>query len=437
MRRTATFTLFISRRCSYKLRARIKQGARLWTNHPLELIHAWYHSRQPSNGQGTLHPQLVPKRFTLPSTMQRSLAEFGLHPDKRQSSSSSSQAAASKLTYTVSKDTASLWTSMLLRVLGTMLDSYRTSAVWTSETQAALWEVLVGFSHTLTSGIIAHLITLDLAEHLDEKRRQGRQSVPPLEGSWWRASSQSQTIAETSLICQRLSCVHRIPRRSACLLVGRHMGKETGTSMVLKAIAVLTKPPMRTVKTATTAPTTKTTTIAISTISMVRCTVLSAYVISRLSCIADATAGVPEAAKQSVLRYLQTLCIAFYAADFFNSYAKRMGKRDMQLQAYVLSSKPSIPAITAATVREFADKFTDHFFPTFGPETNVAVAFEELARKLESTPFDAVEHAEAIVMALACDSAGMGADSALGSQESSKATTAIQAIFYVRILFYC
>ena len=429
MWRTAMFTMFISRRCSYKLRARIKQGARLWTKHPLELIHAWYHSRQPSDRQGTLHPQLVPKRFALPSTLQQFLAEFGLHPDKRQSSSSS---AASKLTYTVSKDTAKLWTSILLRVLDTLRDSYRTSVVWTSERQAALWKVLIVLSHTLTSGILAHLITPDLAEHLGEKLRQGRSSLPPLEGAYRHASSQSQTIAETSLICQRLSCVHRIPRRSACLLVGRHMGKETGTPMVLKAIAVLTKPPMRTVKTATTAPTAKTTTIAISTISMVRCTALSAYVLSRLLCIADATAGVPEAAKQSVLRYLQTLCTAFYAADFFVSYTKRMGKRDMQLQAYVLSSKPSNPVITAATVREFADKFTDHFFPTFGPETNVAVAFEELARKLESIPFDAVEHAEAIAMALACDSSRTGVDSALGSHENS-----IQSIFHVRIPFYC
>ena len=114
-----------------------------------------------------------------------------------------------------------------------------------------------------------------------------------------------------------------------------------------------------------------------------------------------------------------------------------MGKRDMQLQAYVLSSKPSNPVITAATVREFADKFTDHFFPTFGPETNVAVAFEELARKLESIPFDAVEHAEAIIMALACASAVSDMGSALGLETESKTTTTVQSIFQVRIWFNC
>ena len=113
-----------------------------------------------------------------------------------------------------------------LTVLDTMLDSYCPSVPWTSEKQAALWQALVVLSRILTSGILEHMITSDLAEHLGEKLRQGRSSLSPLEGAYRHASSRSQTIAETSLICQRLSCVHRIPRRSACLLVGRHMGKE-------------------------------------------------------------------------------------------------------------------------------------------------------------------------------------------------------------------
>ena len=134
-----------------------------------------------------------------------------------------------------------------------------------------------------------------------------------------------------------------------------------------------------------------------------------------------------------MLRYLHTLCIPFHAADFFKTYAKRMGKRDLHLEAYVLSPKPSSSPIEAATVREFADKFTNHFSQMFGSQANVASAFERLAEKLDSIPFDAVEHAEAIVMALACDSAGSDVGSALGLEMTSKATTTVKSIFEVRM----
>ena len=182
-------TLFISRRCSYKLQARVNQGARMWTSHPLEIIRAWYHAPQPSNeDSGRAHIQLTPKRFSLPSTLRRFLAEFGLHPDKHRSLSSS---AARLLSYTVSQDTAKPWTNILRRVLDTMLDSYRPSAAWTSERQTALWQALVVLSRILTSGILEHMITSDLAEHLGEKRRQRKRSFSPLKGacSWPAASS--------------------------------------------------------------------------------------------------------------------------------------------------------------------------------------------------------------------------------------------------------
>ena len=135
-----------------------------------------------------------------------------------------------------------------------------------------------------------------------------------------------------------------------------------------------------------------------------------------------------------MLRYLHTLCIPFHAADFFKTYAKHMGKRDLHLEAYVFSSKPSSSPITAATVREFADRFTNHFSRTLrGSQGNVTSAFECLAEKLQSTPFDAVEHAEAIVMALACDSAGADVGYALGLEMDSKARTTVKSIFEVRM----
>ena len=110
----------------------------------------------------------------------------------------------------------------------------------------------------------------------------------------------------------------------------------------------------------------------------------------------------------------------------------------MQLQAYVLSSKPeSIPPITAATVRGFTSRFTNHFALSLGQVTSVAAAFEKLASNVEKVPFDAVEHAEAIIMALACASAVSDMGSALGLETESKAPTTVQSIFQVRVWSNC
>ncbi len=103
----------------------------------------------------------------------------------------------------------------------------------------------------------------------------------------------------------------------------------------------------------------------------------------------------------SVTRYLETLCIAYEAAEFYTSYGQRMASQPMQLQAYMISSKPGIPDVTAATVREFASRFVDRF--SFA-DTTVDAALETLAVSLEKKAFDAAEHAEAILMALACSS---------------------------------
>ena len=154
--------------------------------------------------------------------------------------------------------------------------------------------------------------------------------------------------------------------------------------------------------------------------------------------ITGTTTGVYETPKDFVLRYLRKLCVAVDAAVFYSSYAKQLAKRDMQLQAYVLTSKPgSIPPITAAAVREFASRFTNHFSLSLGQVTSVAAAFEKLANDVEKIPFDAVEHAEAIIMALACASAVSDVGSALGLETESKAPTTVQSIFQVRVWFDC
>ena len=139
-----------------------------------------------------------------------------------------------------------------------------------------------------------------------------------------------------------------------------------------------------------------------------------------------------------MLRYLRKLCVAVDAAVFYSSYGKQLAKRDMQLQAYVLTSKPgSIPPITAAAVREFASRFTNHFSLSLGQVTSVAAAFEKLANDVEKIPFYAVEHAEAIIMALGCAPAVSDTASVWGLQASNEATTTIQSVFQVRVWFDC
>ena len=176
--RIPRLAMFITRRCYRKLQAYVRQGTQLWNDHPLNLIHAWYHPSQTNSGMATSHPQPRPKRFALPSEIQESLAEFGLHPDEHQSSSSS---AADKLTYTVSQDTAKLWTAMLRRFLQTMLDSY-TSEPWTSQRYSVLWQAVALLRETLSSGILDHLITPDLSQHIGKARRHSRQGRSRLQG---------------------------------------------------------------------------------------------------------------------------------------------------------------------------------------------------------------------------------------------------------------
>ena len=154
--------------------------------------------------------------------------------------------------------------------------------------------------------------------------------------------------------------------------------------------------------------------------------------------ITGTTTGVHETPKDFVLRYLRKLCVAVDAAVFYSSYAKQLAKRDMQFQAYVLTSKPeSIPPIPAAIVREFASRFTNHFSLSLGQVRSVAAAFEKLANDVEKKPFAVVEHAEAIIMALACASAVSDMGSALGLETESKAPTTVESIFQVRVWFDC
>ncbi|RPD56208.1 hypothetical protein L226DRAFT_538364 [Lentinus tigrinus ALCF2SS1-7] len=97
----------------------------------------------------------------------------------------------------------------------------------------------------------------------------------------------------------------------------------------------------------------------------------------------------------------------------------------MQLQAYMLSSKPAIPEVTADTVRGFARKFLDHFEFPESQRNNVSSAFDQLAKKLDNTPFDAAEHAEATIMALAY----ANKDGTVTTDPAAKFASTLQSIF--------
>ncbi|TFK78997.1 hypothetical protein K466DRAFT_668265 [Polyporus arcularius HHB13444] len=130
----------------------------------------------------------------------------------------------------------------------------------------------------------------------------------------------------------------------------------------------------------------------------------------------------PDDPTMSVTRYLHTLCIAYEAANFYTSYGQRMASQPMQLQAYTISCIPTVPDVTAATVCEFASRFVDRF--PF-PDTTVDAAFETLVVSLEKKAFDAAEHAEAVLMSLACSSlSGTVAVEGIDSEDA-----AIQSIF--------
>ncbi|RPD71382.1 hypothetical protein L226DRAFT_537955, partial [Lentinus tigrinus ALCF2SS1-7] len=97
----------------------------------------------------------------------------------------------------------------------------------------------------------------------------------------------------------------------------------------------------------------------------------------------------------------------------------------MQLQAYTLSSKPTIPEVTADTVRGFAHKFLDHFAFPEPQRTNISSTFDKLVKKLDRTPFHAAEHAEATIMGLAY----ANRDGTATTDPAAKSASTLQSIF--------
>ncbi|KAI0756211.1 hypothetical protein C8Q80DRAFT_1264298 [Daedaleopsis nitida] len=384
-RRISRLALFISRCCYCKLHARIDQGKRLWSDHPLQLIHAWYHTSQTTSAAVMLTTPLASKRSALPADIQSSLAKYSIAPDKVQLSTSGT------LVYTVNQDTAKLWTNMLRQLLETMLQSY-TEQPWTQNFAIALWTALAIYSSI--QDILEHLITPDLAMYLGEQRKRGKQRLPRLQQAILNPAPDTSSVG-TAVISEMH--VQNDDRHRAI--------SDHGANNVINEDDHEHKKDNEDNE--------------------------NNEDDNEDDKEQGEIPGVHGAAKWSMLRYLRTLCIAVDAAKFYTSYADRFHDRDIGLRAYILPSKPSIPPpITSTTVRDFAGKFMSHFSPSLPSETNVTAAFEKLAMEVEKQKYvNAAEHAEAIIMALACNPAGSGVVKALGLKRESEAATDIQSIF--------
>ncbi|KAI0716179.1 hypothetical protein C8T65DRAFT_828390 [Cerioporus squamosus] len=327
------FTIFLSRRCWRKLRARVNQGTTRWTKHPLELLHSWYHDPK------TVKP--ASKQFRVPSYLRALLAKYELLPD------GDGVPSKNLLTYTISQDTAISCVDMLYDFLQTMLKMYRrTDTEWEPADTNTLYVTL----------LILH-----------RYRRDGAQSRPATLGEAIMNLSGHHATASQAEATTPPAATAASAATSAAEVDDKHEGgsHEKGDDED------------------------------------------NTWVDS----VDEVPEDIPltgETVRATVVRYLQTLCIPYAAAEFYVLYglrtAERHGASGIRLQAYTVSSTPSVPHISAATVHEFAHKFVEHF-PFPGVHRDVLTsACKTLARPLARGPLEASEHAEATLMGLACSS---------------------------------
>ncbi|KAI0705288.1 hypothetical protein C8T65DRAFT_696412 [Cerioporus squamosus] len=400
--RTVTFATFISRRCYRKLRARVNLGTKLWTKHPLKLIHSWYHGDKPAI--------LESKQFRLPSSLRPSLDKYNLHPDK-------DDVLEGELTYTVSQDTAVSWIS----------------AEWTVALTNALYEAVVILHHINAREIIEHLITPGLADDLAEKHRRGAQSGPAALGG---AGGDHTTAAAKTSNCPSADAESEAAQpssqRSSENAPVNDVASNVATSMdnPSAAMGVENEDDKGKVQghgdeKGDDQGDEKDDNWDDQADGKMRIVQLAVQAL-------EDTPPTGDASRASVVRYLRTLCTPYTAAQFYVLYGRRMARHGVRLKAYTLSSnlKPSVPRIDDATVREFAHKFLKHFpFPEDYSDV-LTSAFEKLAKPLENYTLDAAEHAEATLMALACSSRSDARTvNAMGPGLETESTKTVQDMF--------
>ena len=149
---------FLIRRTYPKIRARLMNGANIWGTHPIRVIHEWYNN--------TASRSLDRKRFELSSyASPERLSQYGLSPCPDDATR-----------YEVSSENATQWSSALLRCLERLEEVFHANQTecppffldTVEKAQDAL-NMMVLLHCAVSSGIVKHLITNDLAIHLNER----------------------------------------------------------------------------------------------------------------------------------------------------------------------------------------------------------------------------------------------------------------------------
>ncbi|TFK81516.1 hypothetical protein K466DRAFT_667066 [Polyporus arcularius HHB13444] len=366
-KRTLALTIFIARRCQLKLRAHINQGTKLWLKHPLELSHSWYH--------GPVREKPVSKQFLLPAGVQDFLVSFNLHPEPVPPSKEGD------LTYTVSQDTTVSWVDMLNESLKTMREMYRPSDQWDGDEAYALYKAIVILHYAAIRGVLEHLVTSELAAVLAANYSLGAQSSSKL-GEAIMTLSRDPATASPSATASPPAAAY--PPATASPPAGT-FSSIAAPGLAMGEAKVEDQPEDGGNETGEDKRDNQDSHEGIETVP-------------------EDIPVTGEGAGAFMVRYLRTLCIPYAAARYNVLYGERMPSRNIRFEAYMLSSKPSIPSVTVDTVHEFAHRFFKRFaFPQVDSEDLTSV-FKTLAKPLARGPLDVAEHAEATLMAFAYSS---------------------------------
>ena len=148
---------FIIRRAYPKLCSRIANGRRIWGDHPIRILHDWYQSDEALGA-------LEAKTFRLGREHVDCLSSYGLHPT-----------ATSSNEYQVSRDNAKQWCELLLDCLVRLEDTFKTEKgrpippANVNEIALDLYNTMGLLKRVLSSGVVEHLITDELADNFGQR----------------------------------------------------------------------------------------------------------------------------------------------------------------------------------------------------------------------------------------------------------------------------
>ena len=173
------FFLFIAKRCCLKLHARIANGRRMWSAHPISLVREWY----ASDHSQSFHPQTL----ALPASLEQALEKkYQLSParDRRRLS-------GDRIPYIVGPENVVRWAEMLVQCQDSMDKLFVSfSQESSSEPQSladAGYQSAVILDAVFQNGLLEILLTDDLARDMQKKYVETGELRRPMLNSWDRA----------------------------------------------------------------------------------------------------------------------------------------------------------------------------------------------------------------------------------------------------------